>query len=198
MRVIVISPSTPAVAWEDADAHLKLSGDTDQQAEVEAMVAAAWEHIDGPMGWLGRALGLQTLEARFDAWEVDGYCLKLPAPPVIDVLSVKYLNAQKQEVTVDPSAYELIDRTVEFDPRSPWDGGHYGRESIRVRYRAGFVADLAADPLVAKLPKPIRAAILLMVGDLYANRETTTDGLVNQIPMSATVEALLAPYRIFA
>ncbi|MES2494632.1 MAG: hypothetical protein V4618_00830 [Pseudomonadota bacterium] len=198
MRVIVISPPDPVVTWEAADAHLELSGDTDQQTKVLGMIAAATGHIDGPDGWLGRALGVQTLEARFDAWEV-GQGLCLPCPPVISIESVTWRNAQRQWVTADPANYELIDRSVDFDGASPWDGGHYGRESIRVRYRAGYVEDPEADPLVAKLPAPIRAAILLMLGDLYMNRETVAVGVsAAKVPMSTTVEDLLGPYRMFS
>ena len=37
--------------------------------------------------------------------------------------------------------------------------------------------------------------LLLMVGDLYQNRETTSLSKVAQIPMSMTVQRLIAPYR---
>lgn len=48
------------------------------------------------------------------------------------------------------------------------------------------------------MPAPIRAAILLMVGDLYRNRDTTAVGTISKIDMSTTVENLLAPFRVFA
>ena len=55
-------------------------------------------------------------------------------------------------------------------------------------------------PIDTANPEAFRArtvAILLMVGDLYRNRETTGQGAspLGSIPMSTTVEALLAPYR---
>jgi hypothetical protein len=56
-----------------------------------------------------------------------------------------------------------------------------------VRYRAGY------DPV----PAAIISAVLLMVGDLYANRETASEGLKSEIQMSATVQNLLAPYRVY-
>jgi len=201
MRVIVIEAPAPVVTWEDADAHLELSGDVSQQVKVEGYIAAACEHLDGPEAEaeLGRALGLQTLEARFDMWEI-GCGLKLPCPPVVDLVRVSYLDVNRQEITVDPSDYELIDRTVYPIAASwPWEGGYWGREAVRVRYRAGYVKDPDADPIVSTLPAPIRAAILLMLGDLYANRETVAVGVsATPIGMSTTVEALLGPYRIFS
>ncbi len=47
-----------------------------------------------------------------------------------------------------------------------------------------------ADP---ELPAPIRAAVLLVVGDLYANREAVGTQPYSQNP---TYERLLAPYRV--
>ena len=71
---------------------------------------------------------------------------------------------------------------------------------MRVRYTAGYVADPTANPLVAAIPAPIRAALLLMTADLYSNRETVETGVraaAVAVPMSTTVETLLSPYRVF-
>jgi hypothetical protein len=60
------------------------------------------------------------------------------------------------------------------------------------------VADPLADPLVAAVPAPIKAAVLLMVGDLYENRETVAEGAPAPVEMSMTVERLLSPYRVWS
>lgn len=52
--------------------------------------------------------------------------------------------------------------------------------------------DLATDP---DAPAPIKAAVLLAVGDLYANRERQAD---RQLFSNPTYERLLAPYRVMA
>ena len=57
---------------------------------------------------------------------------------------------------------------------------------MSVTFKAGY----------ASVPAPLVSAILLMVGDLYANRETAVTGTVAfALPMSTTVQALIAPYR---
>lgn len=48
------------------------------------------------------------------------------------------------------------------------------------------------DPL---LPAPVKAAVLLVVGDLYANREAVGTQPYSQNP---TYERLLNPYRVMA
>lgn len=197
MRVRVITPPEPIVTWAAADAHLKLDGDTSQQAFVESLIAAATGHIDGPNGWLGRALGVQTLEARGESFWPDDW--RLPYPPHIDVVSVKYVDGAGVLQTVDSAAYELDERAILPAYGTSWPTPRGSRASVQLRYRAGYVADPEADPLVATVPAPIRAAILLMAGDLYRFRETAVVGTVGaDIPMSTTVENLLAPYRVFA
>ncbi len=187
MRVSVVTPPFPIVTWEEADDHLKLDRDSDQRAYVDGLVAAATAHIDGPEGWLGRAIGEQVLEARFSLSVCD--TVRLPCPPVIDLVSVKYLDAGGVEQTAAIDAFELYGAELAPVASWPWLGGSTRREAGRVRYRAGY----------ALPPAPIKAAILLMVGDLHRFRSTATDMSVapRAIPMSTTVESLLAPYRVF-
>ncbi|WP_109808413.1 head-tail connector protein [Sphingosinithalassobacter portus] len=194
MRVIVVTPPEPVVSWADADAHLKLDGDVTQQAIVEGYIASATEHVDGPVapdGGLGRALGVQTLEARFDRAEIGSHIL-LPFPPAIELVSVTYLDADGEEQVADLADFELLGRDlIPVGSSWPWSDGSTRREAVRIRYDAGYTT----------LPAPIRAAILLMVGDLYANRETVTVGASVQargIPMSTSVSNLLNPFRVYS
>jgi hypothetical protein len=189
MRVVVVTPPEPLVAWEAAAQHLKLDDDAADQAYVEGLIAAVAAHLDGPDAWLGRAIGVQTLEARFDLFTCASR-VKLPFPPVIELVSIQYLDGQDVLQTADLGDFEVLGRElVSAGSSFAWEGGSLRREAVRVRYQAGYET----------LPAPIKAAILLMVGDLYANRETTiAGGSVTPVPMSLTVESLLAPYRVFA
>lgn len=60
---------------------------------------------------------------------------------------------------------------------------------------ASVVDYLGIKELPEKLPAPVRAAILLRVGDLYENREAQTDRPLHGNP---TFERLLNPYRVMA
>lgn len=201
MRTIVITPpSTPWVTWEEADAHLGLLGDDDQQLYVEGLIDAACASIDGPGGWLGRALGPQVLEARFGCFTADP--LRLPYPPVIDIVSVKYLDSDGAEQTLDAAEYELMGAELLPAWDKSWPSIASRAEAVRVRYRAGYAADPGAeplpDPLVPAVPAPIKAAVLQMVGDMFNFRETVVTGTIaTAIPHSAVVDALLAPYRVY-
>lgn len=191
MRVFVVTPPEPVVSLADAKRHLRVDGN-DEDALIEAMIAAATGHIDGPDGWLGRALGVQILEARTDF--SCGSSIRLPFRPVVELVSVSWFDRGNVEQMVDLEDLELLGSDlIAAGTAWPWSGGSTRREAIRIRYRAGY----PHDGNVSTLPAPIRAAILLMVGDLYRNRDTTAVGTINKIDMSTTVENLLAPFRVF-
>jgi len=189
MRVLVITPPDPVVTWEDADAHLKLSGDETEKLYVEGLIAAATAHIDGPNGWLGRAIGLQTLEARFGGYGCFA-SVRLPYPPLVELISAKYLDAVGAEQDVALSDLDVFGSDISCTTALwPWAGCSTRREAVRVRYVAGYPEGV---------PAPIRVAILMMVGDMHRNRVTTQAGAQSAVPMSTKVEDLLAPFRVYA
>lgn len=186
MRVTVITPPEPFITVDEAKARVRVLTD-EEDALIEDMIATATAHVDGPDGWLGRALGRQTLEARGDFFRDRRWYL--PYPPVVEIVSLTYLDPLGAVQTLDPTAYELRGHLVERAFATRWPHVRRDDECVRVRYTAGYDA----------VPRPICAAILLMVGDLYANRETTI-GSANsvEVPMSTTVENLLMPFRVWA
>ncbi|WP_019342832.1 head-tail connector protein [Stutzerimonas stutzeri] len=59
----------------------------------------------------------------------------------------------------------------------------------------GHVAEYLGDDMPDPLPEPIQAAVLLLTGDLYINRERQTDRILYE---STAYTLLLAPYRTMA
>jgi uncharacterized phiE125 gp8 family phage protein len=188
VQVAVITPPVSVVPLDIAKRHLRVEADNlDDDLLIQAYAAAATSHIDGPNGWLGRAIGVQTLEASFDRFACD--FIRLPYPPITAIVSVKYDDTDEAEQTLAPSAYELDPEGVLRIGSEPWPTAYQRRGSVRVRYAAGFEVT----------PPAITAALLLMTGDLYANRETGVVGTVSaDIKMSTTVKALLDPYRAWS
>lgn len=198
MRVTVITPPAPVVTWEEADQHLRLDGDEEQREMVERLVAAATAHIDGPAGWLGRALGLQTLEVYLPS--LGRTSIALPYPPAVDILSISYIDNSGAPATMDAADYELGGLLRPAWPKAwpsvQWRG--CDAETVRIRYRAGFAIDPDAEPVVPNVPEPIKQAILLMVGDMWHARATVATGAaMSAVPMSTTVETLLSPFRVY-
>lgn len=171
MRVVVVEPPLPFVTVEKAKSHLRVDG-IDDDALIDGYIAAATGLIDGPAGWLGRAIGRQTLEAatRLTARR----CVQLAYPPIVDLVSVNIRRGDASE-PVDAASYALDGETLTFRNLST-----VGCDSVVVRYRAGYEA----------VPPAIITAVLLMVGQLYANRDGGS-------PDFAAADALLSPYRVY-
>ncbi|MBR1193233.1 head-tail connector protein [Bradyrhizobium sp. AUGA SZCCT0160] len=192
MPVVVIdAPVGDLVSLDEAKKHLRVDFDDDDEY-IEALIDSAVAHIDGPAGWLGRALLTQTLEWRGDEF---GTCdIRLPFPPVADLVSVKYDDDDGVEQTAPDTIYRLVGQpgaprvTLAYD--ETWPTVRAQSEAVRIQYTAGY-----GNP--EDVPAPIKHAILLLIGHWYANREPVNIGnIVTEIPM--TVRALLFPFQILA
>jgi uncharacterized phiE125 gp8 family phage protein len=185
MPVLVVTPPTPVVTLDEAKAHLRVDHD-DEDGLISGLVAAAQDEIDGPRGWLGRAVGPQTLElqlARFSAW--PRLAVRLPCPPVREIVSVKHLDAGGAEQEIASTNWMLVGDELWAAPSYAWPSALALRpDAVRIRYQAGW-ADAAS------VPAPIKAALLMRVGQLYRAREG------DEAP-SPLAEQLLAPFRVFA
>lgn len=177
MRVFVAVPPEPVVSLAEAKAQLRVRAN-DEDAYITGLVAAATAHLDGPDGWLGRAIGRQTLEFRAHVFRD---AMSLPYPPIAEIVSVKHLTGTGVEATVQPSEYELRGAVLgaAFGRRWPSVGVH--PEAVRIQYLAGYET----------VPAPIKQAILLMVAVLFAHRED------HSVEVSTAAAALLAPYRVW-
>ncbi|KQT03208.1 MULTISPECIES: hypothetical protein [unclassified Rhizobium] len=127
---------------------------------VAAQILAVQRSIDGPTGWLGRALGKQTLELSLETWERCGDYIRLPYPPLISITSVKYIDSSDVEQTVPDTDYLKTDFGIWFRPSfsAPYLSGQ--PEPIRIRYEAGYEAD--------DVPEEAKQAVILMVQQLRA------------------------------
>jgi len=183
MIVRVVTPPTAVVSWEEAKQHLRLDGD-EQQPYVEALIGAATGWIDGPGGWLGRAIGSQVLELVDCAFGNNA----LPYQPVIDIVSVVYLDTGRNAVTMPSNQYRLLlNGSMAPSPDASWPSVASDSEAVKIRYQAGY----------ATVPPAIKQAIMLLIGHWFTNRETVVVGtIVAQVPFA--VEALLSTYRVWS
>lgn len=187
--VRTVAPTATPISLAEAKRHLSVTFD-DDDALISLYIDVATAHLDGYSGILGRALVTQTWRQDFCAWSGE---LRLPLAPVASITSVKYSDSANAEQTVNSADYALINdergprvtfKNVSFTYPALYDDRE---DRVRVTYVAGYGA--AAD-----VPYTIKAALLLMVGHWYRNREAVAVGqTVADLPMG--VDALLAPMR---
>lgn len=180
---VTTPPVGEPVTLAEAKLHLRADSDTAEDTLITALIQSAREHVEAVTE---RALMPQTWTERQDSFPA---VLALRGGAVSAVASVKYVDADGVQQTLDPAAY-LTDLTTEPATVRPaygtqWPLTRQQPGAVVVQYSVGY-AD--AD----SVPAALKAAILLIVGDLYANREASIDAKMVE---NRAVTRLLFPYK---
>jgi len=207
---VITQPTVEPITLDEAAMHLRLDS-IDSPPEysdadlVQWQISAAREYCEQ---YLGRSLALQTLEYganafanQYDVW--DG--IALPMGPVIAITGFTYVNDAGETVVMDDGTgsptlvqYELD--TFSDPPRvrlpylGTWPIARYHPGSIRIRYLAGYSVPAESPTPDYPLPFSLRAAMLLVLGHLYEQREHTTPETLSEIPLGA--KSLMDPWRL--
>lgn len=194
---VITPPTGEQISLTEARLHLRLDDDGDSPA---AHPDDGWLSGVGIPGareyceqWLRRALAPQTLELALDAFPTLD--IVLPMAPITALDSVRYLDANSAWQTLSATLYTFDDYdepcVIRRLETTTWPVTKVVPNAVRVRFDAGYTLPNDS-PDTAPLPYAIRAAMLLVLGALYENRES--GGEVAKMP--AGVQALLEPYRL--
>lgn len=199
MLLTLIEASAAVVTTAEAKAHLRIFHD-DEDAYIDSLVATATANIDGPEGFLGRALISQKWEMTLDGFPPNSHdgvrAINLPLPPLISVEEVKYDDADGVTTELTSANYRLIGAASATGgfllplANTQWPTTNCEIGSVRVKFTAGYAA----------IPSSIKHAILLIVSHFYEHREENLDtgakfGML-ELPMG--VKSLLFPHRIYS
>lgn len=172
------TPTEP-ITLAEAKLHLRVDG-TDEDTLITALISAAREtcedRIEGTIPVTGWKL---TLDAFPDA-------IRLLRGPIASVESVKYLDEDGVEQTLSPLDY-LVDTVSTAGYIVPafgkaWPETRAQINAVTVDYTAG-----TASPAHA-----LKAWMLLAIGDMYANREASSD---RPVVVQGFADRLLDPFR---
>jgi len=176
---LITPPAAEPVALVDAKSHLRVDT-TDEDTLITALITAAREWAEEIQA---RAYITQTWELVLDEFPESDE-IRLPRPPLLSVVSVKYKDESGSETTWDASNY-IVDTDREpgrlvLAANKSWPlVTLYPAAGIRVRFTAGF--GTTADDI----PERIKAAIKLLLGHLYEHREAVSETRLNEIPLGA-------------
>lgn len=141
----------------------------------------------------GRALVTQTWELALDAF--PGCEIELAKPKVLSIVSVKYLDEDGIEQTVNPSQYTLDADTqpgwLLLADGASWPGTQDGANAVRVRFTAGY------GPAAADVPANIRQWMLMQIATAHKHRESFASGIsITDLP-NRFVDGLLDEARTY-
>ena len=190
---LVTGPSLEPVTLAEAKLHCRVDT-TDDDGLIADLIIAATQHCER---FTHRRFLSQVLEDRRDCapcavWES-------PAAPVLSIDSVTYVDTDGATQTWSSALYRTdIPAGATAGPArlTPIFAGTWPQtqdviNAFTVRFTSGY------GTTAASVPYDIKAAIKLMIGHLYENREAVNVGNI-VTPMPLAVESLLWPYKFFA
>lgn len=185
--ILLVPPASEPVSLAELQAHLRVERDL-EDALLLAYAQAAREMVEAATG---RALLPQTWQLRLDAFAEP---IMPPHAPVTAVTAIEYVTASGA-LTLPPADYSVVLPAGPAEGRArilpargrAWPGTDGNPDAVRITYVAGYAS-------AAAVPAALRAAILLAVGDLYANREQASDRPITDNPAFAR---LIHPYRLW-
>ena len=160
-----------------------------EDAQLTAWITAVRQRVEEET-W--RPLITQTWEGYLDAWP-SGRSLMIPKPPLQSV-TIKYKNQTDDDYdnTFTSFMTDIISEPgrIVLNYNADWPGDAlFAANGVQITFDCGYGA-AATD-----VPYPIRAAMLMMVSDLYENRgEVMIGAAVNKIDRA--VDNLLGLYRM--
>lgn len=184
-------PGAEPVTLAEAKTHLRVDVDDDDDL-IEGLIQAAREHVESVI-W--RSLVSQDWALTLDAWP-SGDRLELPRPPLQSVATITYVDEDGVSHTLAAADY-LVDTAREPGRVVLKSGATWPSATLRpaagieVAYTAGY-GDAGDD-----VPRAIRAALLLLVGHWYENREAVMEGARAGQETPLAVDMLLATYRVW-
>lgn len=185
---VITAPTYEPISAADVAEYIRVDDLAQDELLLEGMITAARQYLEQ---YLSRPIATQTLEEALTGW----------ADPIVldsslqSVTSIKYLDLNGVEQTLASNQY-LVDTYSEPAQITPAYNVEFPElyavpNNVKVRYVAGYTS--GGSPDLNPMPKPLRFAMMLIIGDLYANREAGGD---KTYQINPTVQSLLQFYRL--
>lgn len=183
-----VQPVSEPVSLAEAQLHLRLDTEGSPPSHpddtlVQTLISASRENAE-------QYTGVTIAQASYKIESfVDKDHIKLQTFPVTSIESVSYVDEDGLTEIVDASLYEINNF---YRPSRLYLKGTAFRVELTVRFTAGYTD--GQSPNTFPGPAGVKAAILLMLGNLYENRETVSSMQSYERPQSAIY--LLTPHRV--
>lgn len=194
MKYKIITPvASEPITLADARKHLRIEpygspATHPDDAYVTALISVVRSWCEQ---YLQRALAEQTIELALDEFTKT---IALPFAPIQSVTSITYIDTDGATQTLATSVYAFDSYsnkiTLKYDQYYPQT--QLINNAVLIRYVAGYTN--GASPDTYPLEYAIKAAMLLLIGHLYENRQENTTANMSALPMG--IYSLLQPYKL--
>lgn len=195
LRSILSVTSNEPVSLAEAKLHCRIEHDAEDDL-IRAYISAVREHVEEITG---RALVEKLVQYRFDDFN-DVLDYEFRPLPFRNLSSFTYLDVNDVEQTVPTSVYRVItsDRHAYITLRANqvWPSLLSDEDyPVQVTFIAS-PGTSSGSPSIPTIPAGLKAAMLLMIGDLYENRESQVTGTI--IAKSETAMNLIRPFKLWS
>ena len=189
--VLVTAPVGTFLHLSEVKDHLKVDH-AESDGLIQSLIVAATAQIENITN---RRLLTQTWKAYSDKWPQDFFTL--PFGNLQSVTAVKYTDEDNDQSTMSAAEY-IVD--TKSDPgrvllgvNESWPSDTlYPSNPIEIEFVCGY----GVDPLL--MPETLKVAAMVMVGDMYANRESFLLGpYYKYAEIPNYIISMLLPYRLF-
>lgn len=199
---LVTAPVKLALDWSaEVKGHLRQDSE-DEAARVTGVAipaAVAWVEK-----FTNRAMVTQTWKLYLDRFPVAGVPIDLPKPPLQSVTHVKYYDGSDVQQTWSASTGYEVDPAIpgtfvcadDCPPSKIWPKYGQGypstsgrRNAVEIQFVCGYGSSYT------NVPGALRAAMLLLVGEMFERREQAIVGTITSKAEFAA-ENLAWPYRV--
>lgn len=180
-------PSTEPITLARAKLHLRVDHSDEDDLITELITAARMDCEDR----IQRTLVTTGWTWPLDAFPPCGGVLTVPMPPLVSLTSVQYVDADgaAQPLALEDLHIDVLGQPGRIAPASgSWPATASRINAVTVVYTAGYGEASA-------VPAPLKSWMLLAIGDMYANRERSSDR--PSLPQNFA-DSLLDPYRVWS
>lgn len=176
-----------AVSLDEAKEHLRIPvEDASEDLLIDAQIRAAMEHVEK---FTGQVLTPREMELPISGFPVLPELIAIPREPVTGVSAIAYTDPDGVAAELAEADWRWSESAADVVMpalQTSWPAALAERGSVRLTFDAGYEVGLA--------PASLIAAVKLMLGHLYANREAVVTGTIaTELPLA--VQALCMPYR---
>jgi uncharacterized phiE125 gp8 family phage protein len=186
VNLVTTGPLQEPLDLAQAKAHLRVDSE-DENALISGLITTARQMVET---FTGRVLMRQERDVILPGFTDP---MRLGAP-LASVTSITYVDADGATQTLAPTEYLVIAPTAQPEPAGfvtlaydkSWPTTREQVNAVTIRAALGYATPDA-------VPASLRAAVLLLIGDLYENREAQSDALLSE---NRTLQRLLSPWVV--
>jgi uncharacterized phiE125 gp8 family phage protein len=194
---VSVEPTVEPITLAEAKLQLRVDDDiTSDDGLISALITAARQKVEIETR---RALVTQTQVLKLDQFPSgENPVIELPNPPLQSVSAVQYVDQNGDTQTLAASEY-IVDTVSEPARITPayntfWPLTRAQINAVTVTFVCGYASGSGSPTdYAANVPQALKAAIKLLVGHWYENREAVAAANLKPLPMA--VDSLVWNYR---